>query len=68
VRPPKGSNITGEDNLRALLSCTDVGQAEQERRKKFEEMLDDIVSQGWNDSKIFHISQWQMERLLYYKI
>lgn len=47
IKPPKGSNVAGVDNVRALINAEDhIAAAEKERKDLVEEILDEIVTYG----------------------
>lgn len=53
VRPPRGSNVTGGENLKALLSLEDIWTKDnKQRRVKWEEKLDEILDGPEGDEEL----------------
>lgn len=47
VQPPKGSNVSGVENLKSLMSVDDlIAKAEKDRKESINEVLDEIVEMG----------------------
>ncbi|KAK3926243.1 Transposable element P transposase [Frankliniella fusca] len=47
VQPPKGSNVSGVENLKSLMSVDDlIAQAEKDRKASINEVLGEIVEMG----------------------